>query len=266
MENIKNIRAIKHTYMKTYMTELIRHFLAAVGFLSIIPTGRTTILTPEELGHFPAFYPAVGLLFGLDMFILWHLCSLVLPPAPTAVLVVVFLVVVNRGFHLDGLADAADALFCHKSRDQKLLIMKDSRQGTFGVLAIVLNILLKVQFVALVAPLAPWVLILWPVWGRLAASVVAVRSLYVGDPSGLGKWMVDNSTNRELLWALGFTILLSAFGGVAAVLVALLAGGLGLVFTWIWEKALGGITGDLLGATIELTEIITIILFFIIIS
>ena len=248
------------------MTELIRNFLATIGFLSIIPTGRTSILTPDEFGHLPAFYPAVGGLFGLAMFILWHLCSLVLPSGPSAVLVVVFLVVINRGFHLDGIADAADALFCHKSRDQKLLIMKDSRQGTFGVLAIVLDILLKVQFVALVAPLAPWVLILWPVWGRLAASVVAVRSSYAGGSNGLGKWMVDNSTHRELWWALGFTVLASSFGGEPAILVALLSGGLGLIFTWIWEKALGGITGDLLGATIELVEILTILIFFIIIS
>lgn len=248
--------------MKTFKTTL----LGTIGFFSIIPTGRTSILTPEEFGRFPAFYPVVGFIFGLTMFIVWHLCSLVLPPGPAAVLVVVTLVTINRGFHLDGLADAADALFCHKSREQKLLIMKDSHQGTFGVLSIVLDIILKIQFVALVAPLAPWVLILWPIWGRLATTVVTVRGPYIGTSNGLGKWMVDNSTLREFYLALGFTLVVSLFGGEAAILLTFLAVGLGLIFSWIWDKALGGITGDLMGATTELTEIITIIIFYIIIN
>lgn len=245
---------------------IAKHFGATLGFLSIIPTGRTEILTPEEFGLFPAYFPAVGLVFGLAMFGLWHLCALVLPPGPSAVLVVVLLVVLNRGFHLDGLADAADALFSHKSREQKLLILKDSHQGTFGVLAIVLDILLKVQFVALVAPLAPWALILWPMWSRLTFSVLCVHGYYVPGVQGLSWWIVENSTWRELWLALGFTLLVGLIGGLPAFVTSCVAFGSGFIFFWIWEKALGGVTGDLLGASIELTEIYTIILFFVLIS
>ncbi len=241
----------------------LRTFWATLGFLSIVPAGRSRLLTPEEFGRFPAFYPAVGLVFGVDMFILWLLASLVLPPSPAAVLVVVFLIAVNRGFHLDGLADAADALLSHKSREQKLLIMKDSRQGTFGVLAIVLDVLWKVQFVALAAPSAPWVLIMWPVWGRLASSVVAVRGAYAGADSGLGRWMLENSTWRELFFAALFSLLVSLFGGGAAILTAVAAVFFGFFLNWVWARTLGGVTGDLLGATIELTEISTITLFYI---
>jgi len=245
--------------------ECLKTFWACLGFLSIVPTGRSTLLTPEEFGKFPAYYPAVGLLFGLDLFILWHLGSLAFPPQAVAIMVVALLIINNRGFHVDGLADAADALLSHKSREQKLLIMKDSRQGTFGVLAIVLDVLFKVQFVALVAPLASWALILWPVWGRLAASVIAVKGDYVGSETGLGRWMVENSTNKELFWAALFTLAISLFGGGAAVLTALSAIFLGFCLNWVWQKTLGGLTGDLLGATIELTEIFTLGFFYIII-
>ena len=241
-------------------------FWATLGFLSIVPTMRETPLQPEEFGRFPAFYPAVGLIFGVDLFILWHLATLVFPPAPAATLVVIFLIIVNRGFHIDGLADAADALLSHKSHEQKLLILKDSRQGTFGVLAIVLDVLLKIQFVTLAAPLAPWVLILWPIWGRVAASVVAVRGVYAGADQGLGRWMVENSTWKELFGAGLFTLLLSLCGGGAAVLAALAAIFCGFILGWVWKRSLGGVTGDLLGASIELTEIFTLPLFYILIS
>jgi len=245
--------------------EILRTFWATLGFLSIVPTGRSTLLTPEEFGRFPAYYPAVGLLFGIDLFIIWHLGSLVFPPTAVAIMVVALLIIDNRGFHVDGLADAADALLSHKSREQKLLIMKDSRQGTFGVLAIVLDVLFKVQFVALVAPAASWALIMWPVWGRLAASVIAVKGTYVGAESGLGRWMVENSGFRELFWAALFTFVVSLFGGGAALLTAAAAIICGFLLNWVWNRTLGGLTGDLLGATIELTEIFTLSLFYILI-
>ncbi|UQZ87967.1 adenosylcobinamide-GDP ribazoletransferase [Deltaproteobacteria bacterium Smac51] len=241
-------------------------FKAALGFLSIIPTGRKTMLEPEEFGRFPAFYPAVGLVFGLLLYLLYFIFSGVLPPSGLAVLLCTLLIILNRGFHIDGLADAADALFSHKSQEQKLIIMKDSRQGTFGVLAIVLDVLLKIRFIEIVLPLAPWMLILWPVWGRLAASSVAVRSTYVRSEGGLGRWMVENSGPKELFQAALFGLVLSLFGGGAAILTALAAIFFGFFLTWVWKKSLGGVTGDLLGASIELCEIFTIILFYILIS
>jgi adenosylcobinamide-GDP ribazoletransferase len=241
-------------------------FKAALGFLSIIPSGRQKSLEPEEFGRFPAFYPAVGLVFGLLLYLVHFLLSPFLPAGALAVILCAFLIILNRGFHVDGLADAADALFSHKSLEQKLIILKDSRQGTFGVLAIVLDVLLKVQLLESALPLAPWILILWPVWGRAAASVVAVRSDYVRSEGGLGRWMVENSGHKELLLAALFSILLSVFGGWAAIASAHLALFFGFFLTWVWKKSLGGVTGDLLGASIELCEILTIVVFYMLIA
>lgn len=239
----------------------LRSLWATVGFLSIFPAGRKWFLEPDDFKLFPAFYPVVGLIFGLILFLIWILSALFLPPQTSALLVVTVLVVLNRGFHLDGLADAADALFSHKSRARKLEIMKDSRQGTFGVLAIVLDILLKMQIVAVAAPQAPWVLILWPVWGRVAASVVAVSGAYVGQDNGLGRWMVEKSGLKEFAVAAVFTLIVSCFGLWPTIITALASILMGCFFSWVWRKTLGGVTGDLLGATIELTEIASLFIF-----
>jgi adenosylcobinamide-GDP ribazoletransferase len=257
---IKKFSSNTGTAMK--IDDYLKTFLAALGFLSLAPVGRGETLSPDEFGRLPAFFPMVGLVFGAGMYIVWQAgAALALPPDLTALLVVVFLVVFNRGFHLDGLADTADALFSHKPLAQKLLILKDSRQGTFGVLAIVLDIMINTQLAARLGPAAPWALILWPVWGRLGVSVVAVRSNYVGAENGLGRWLVEKSGPQELYTAALFGLILNLFFGAAAFLTTLAAGVFGLFLVWLWRRALGGVTGDLLGASVELTEIFSVFIF-----
>jgi adenosylcobinamide-GDP ribazoletransferase len=242
----------------------MKDFRAALGFLSLIPVGRGAALTPEQFGHLPAFYPLVGLVFGLALGLLGFSAGKILPPDLTALILVLLLVALNRGFHLDGLADAADALLSHRSRADKLAIMKDSRQGTFGVLAITLNIIIKIQLLTHLVPAAPWLLFLWPAWGRLGASAVAVLSRYAGNETGLGRFMVEKSGPRELVLAVLFTFVPSLACGPPALLSAAAALLFGLALVTLWHRALGGITGDLLGASVELTEIFTLLFFYLI--
>ena len=243
------------------MLKYIKDFRAALGFFSLLPVGRTLVLTPEQFGRLPAFYPVVGLVFGLALGLLGLTLPAVLPPDLTALALVLLLVALGRGFHLDGLADTADALFSHRSQEEKLAILKDSRQGTFGVLAIVLSIVIKIQLLAHLIPAVPWLLFLWPAWGRLGASVVAVLSRYAGGETGQGRFMVENSGPRELGLAALFTFGPSLIFGPPALLSAAAALLFGLALVPIWHRALGGVTGDLLGASVELTEIFTLIFF-----
>ena len=237
------------------MFDYLKTFKAALGFLSLLPVGRGETLTPEQLGRLPAFYPLVGLTFGAASAVLWFFGGKILPPDLFALFLVLFLVVINRGFHLDGLADSADALLSHRSREEKLAIMKDSRQGAFGVLAIVLSITVKIQLLTHILPAAPWIILLWPAWGRLGASAVAVLSRYVGGEAGLGRWMVEKSGPRELGLAVLCTFVPGLFFGPPALLAAAVALLFGLALIPIWHRALGGVTGDMLGASVELTEI-----------
>ena len=241
------------------MLKYLDTFRAALGFLSIAPVGRGREITPEQLGRLPAFYPLIGLVFGATLGAFWLWPGKILPPDLTALLLVLLLAVINRGFHLDGLADTADALLSHRSREKKLAIMKDSRQGAFGVLAMIFDIIIKIQLLTHLIPVVPWIILLWPVWGRLGASAAAVLGSYAGTETGLGRHMVEKSGLRELGLAALFTLAPSLFFGPMALLAAAAALLFGLALTLVWHRALGGVTGDILGASVELTEIFALL-------
>jgi adenosylcobinamide-GDP ribazoletransferase len=238
----------------------LRSLFDTLGFLTVLPLSRKTGLSPEEFGRLPAWYPACGLVLGLILSLFSYMAAaLSVPGQACIVLTVAFLVFLTRGFHLDGLADAADALLSHRSLEEKLSIMKDPRQGTFGVLAIVLSLMLKASLLGAVGAVGKWpgpaILILFPVWGRLSASVVAVASTYVRPEGGLGAHMVRLSGPRELFTATLTSLAISLSFGWRALAAAAAAAIMGLILAWIWKKSLGGITGDLLGASVELGEI-----------
>ncbi|MDR1545303.1 MAG: adenosylcobinamide-GDP ribazoletransferase, partial [Deltaproteobacteria bacterium] len=219
----------------------MKPLLHALAFLTIAPLRFSERLEPEDFGRLPGYYPLVGLFLGLAAAVLAWVAYLAAAPAGfAATALAACQIIFTRGFHLDGLADAADALLSHRSLEKKFEILKDSRQGAFGVTAIVLDLLLKTSLLAALAPdgrflTAP--LILYPVWGRLTASIVAVRSDSARPESGgLGCWMIQLSGPRELFLALASTLTLSACGGWAALAAALAAACLGLLLTPVWRR------------------------------
>jgi adenosylcobinamide-GDP ribazoletransferase len=245
----------------------LRIFINLLAFLTILPLDRDERFQPEDFGRFSALYPAVGLVLGLFLFLVrYALAAPGVPDQTAVILTVTVLVIVTRGFHLDGLADTMDALLSHRSREDKLRIMKDPHQGTFGVLAILLDVLLKISLLAtlLPTPSIAWALVLFPVWGRYAATVASARCSYARAEGGLGKYMVDGAGFREFFIASVFTAALSAFAGWAFLLTAIFTLVWGLFLSFVWNRTLGGMTGDLLGATVELTEIAS--LFFLVMT
>ncbi|MDR3154527.1 MAG: adenosylcobinamide-GDP ribazoletransferase [Deltaproteobacteria bacterium] len=244
-----------------------RLFVNVLAYLTILPLDKDERFTAADFGRFPGMYPLVGLLLGLFLFLFrFALAAPGVPEQAAVILIVTLHVILTRGFHMDGLADAMDALLSHRSREEKLRIMKDPHQGTFGVLAILLDILLKTALIGALfrTGFLPAALILFPVWGRLAACVSSVFCPYARREGGLGQPSVDNAGPREFIEAAVFTAAVSAFFGLACLLAAAfaLAWSFGLVF--VWRRTLGGVTGDLLGASIELTELAS--LFFLVMA
>ena len=123
-------------------------FFLAWQFLTILPGWRSEQeVSPYLLGRSTAFYPLVGLLLGLILWASYWVFSLAFSRTVCDGLVLLVLVLVTGAFHLDGMADTLDGMAAGKSTEERLLIMKDHRVGTFGVVGLIL--ILGIKFLAL---------------------------------------------------------------------------------------------------------------------
>ncbi|UVK90046.1 adenosylcobinamide-GDP ribazoletransferase [Pseudomonas sp. B21-051] len=232
----------------------------ALQFLSSLPIRLPGMPEPQQLGRSLLFYPLVGLLFGV---ILW-VFNLVLAGAPLllhAALLLTVWVLLSGALHLDGLADSADAwLGGFGDRERTLTIMKDPRSGPIAVVTLVLVLLLK--FCALLALIEQGhavMLIIVPLLGRAALLGLFLTTPYV-RAGGLGQALADHLPRRAGWWVLGASALACLLiAGVKAIvaLVVALVGFVGL--RHVMMRRLGGTTGDTAGALLELLEMAVLV-------
>jgi adenosylcobinamide-GDP ribazoletransferase len=236
------------------MTAILEDVVAAFEFLTRLPLLRLPY-KPDALVRAAKFFPLVGLAIGSCAAGSYRLLSPHLPAAVVALVVVLFSVLVTGGLHEDGLADAADAFGGGWNRQQILDIMKDSRIGSYGALAVVFSVASRVLLLAYLPAgrfvpyaisaevLCRWVML--PLGaalpsarenssqgGRIAGKISAV-SLAVGTLIALGA--VGCLLRVSLIWPFA-----------AASAVTLLSG-------LYYRRRIGGITGDCFGATSQLT-------------
>ncbi len=258
------------------MTRFARHFLLAVQFFTRIPvTGALANwvgFSPAMLRASAAHFPGVGWIVGgssaLVLFaFLWALPPLPAAPWVAAVASTVFSVLLTGAFHEDGLADLADGLGGSPDRERALLIMKDSRIGSYGAIALVLVLLTKVALLALLAQagavLAVLVLFAAHVTSR-AVPLVVIRTLpHVGDtPQSKSKPLAESIGNAGLLvgllwWGLAMALVFWWLPGAVLWAQAVLGALLGLAWMWrLLRRRLQGFTGDGLGATQQVSEVL----------
>lgn len=266
--------------------ELVREFLLAVQFFTRVPivgrlagwVGFSPALLRASAGHFPG----VGLLVGGVAATAYAAVNAILPdthftPLVAAVLSTVVSVLLTGGFHEDGLADVADGLGGSYDRTRALDIMKDSRVGAFGAMALVLALLAKVALLALLgsvegvptgwdeAPLSTWYVCAALVAGHTVSRALPLLLIawlpHVGDTAASkSKPLADQITARSLLVA--FIWLFMALALVLSVLdamnliVACSFAMLALLWMGRWfKRRLQGFTGDCLGAAQQVCEI-----------
>lgn len=239
-----------------------RELVAAVRFLSILPMpGSARLFRTDEtepaLVIGSVYFPLVGLLIAAIATILPFVIRAYLSPLILAALLVVLLIWLTGGLHLDGLMDTCDGVFGGTRRERKLEIMRDSRVGSFGVLGGGSILLLKFAVLAslnwhqiviallLILPVARW------------SMVLAIFLFPSARPSGLGSAVRQTVTLPRVLlaaaWSLGIVLVIGQLVGVITWLLAsLVATSIGL---WI-TRQLGGLTGDVYGAIAEVTEVV----------
>ena len=248
----------------------MKGFRAALGFLTILPVSPHD---PAGLAYARAYFPLVGLvlgglLVGLDLLLSGWLflpegTFIALAPKHLleSALLVVFLVVMTRGLHLDGFMDSCDALFGGHIRERRLEIMRDPHVGAFAVVGIVCLLVVKCAAVAgLHQPLRLHVLILFPCLSRWA--MLLVMELYpYARKEGLGVAFLGERGRLQLFFGLVCALSASLLAAGVMGLVLLLAASL---IAWIigaWaSRQLGGLTGDIYGAVNEVVETAVLVL------
>jgi adenosylcobinamide-GDP ribazoletransferase len=226
---------------------------AALGFLTRLPVGVPDVALAQAARLFPVVGALVGLAGGILYAIALHLG---LPPLLAATAAIGGTVLLTGGLHEDGLADLADGFGGGKDAAERLAIMRDSRTGAFGVLAIGLSLLARVAaLAALATPIAVGALVAAHALGRAALPLVMAREPFA-RADGLA---VSAGRPREgaalLAIGLGLVFALLGLGWSGGILAVLLAAAITFGLTRLARRKIGGQTGDLLGAIEQLVEI-----------
>ena len=227
---------------------------AAVAFLTRLPVGGGA-LTAQQLSRAAVWFPAVGLLVGGVMGGVHALAGTVLDPAPSTVLALLAAMALTGALHEDGLADAADAIGAHVPPARRLEILRDSRVGTYGALALVFAVVFAL---VVLTPLDDGDFLRAAVVGHVVGRwSILPQSLLLAParPDGAGALVRAGAAGTAV--ASTFTVAVALVAGrPAAGAVAL---GVGVLLTVagvaLFRRTLGGATGDTFGALTKVVEL-----------
>ena len=234
-----------------------RLFLIAVQFLTRIPVGTVDAWPSDWLARAAKYMPLVGALIGAVAGAAMIAAALIFPEPLPIVIGLATAILVTGALHEDGLADTIDAFGGGKSRERCLEIMKDSRIGTYGTLALIIVLALKGAALLSLDPLSAACVFIAAHAGARLATVMTLRALnYAGDGSAKVSRPASELTPQELATAIvlglapGLLVLKpatffisTAFAFIAAAAMALMA-----------QRRVGGYTGDVLGAIEQVYE------------
>jgi adenosylcobinamide-GDP ribazoletransferase len=235
----------------------MRTLLGAISFLTIIPVRAET----APPGRSAALFPLVGAILGAAGAFIYLEAAKVIPGSLAALLTVAFWTLISGTMHEDGLADIADALRAGRTQEKMLAILKDSRIGTFGAVAIVLSFVARWQAVEQIGdPRILQILIAAQAVPRAAMVALAWISRPVG--TGLGLAFASTLTTPSALLAIAQGILAAFLSGPRAGIV-IVAGSYAVIriARWYFYRRIGGVNGDCLGATEQILEIFILVLF-----
>ncbi|MCX5799687.1 MAG: adenosylcobinamide-GDP ribazoletransferase [Proteobacteria bacterium] len=262
----------------------MKKLLLAMQFLTIIPVKIKGTVSEDEIAKSAIFFPLIGAFEGVLISLAAFLFIRIFPSGITAAIIILFYIMINGGFHFDGLADTFDAISIKSTgndlidKEKRLTVMKDSTIGTMGVIAVAMSILLKYVFIGALfqkcdLPHIYYILFLMP----LCSKWIMIPAMYHGKAArkeGLGSMFIINTRAHILLLS---TMLLAIIYFLASLLFAginvlnsiILLSFISFVlyiFSLLWavfcNRKFGGLTGDNLGAISEIAEIIFLALVF----
>jgi adenosylcobinamide-GDP ribazoletransferase len=229
----------------------MKHFISALQFLTVLPLGKPRDLdAPKIIPYFPVVGLAIGFLLVLGDYVF----SMLWPVTIVSFLDVLLLAILSGGLHLDGLGDTADGFLSHRSPEQVLAIMRDSRIGVMGLLAIVFILAIKWGGINSLENHRALYLLIIPAYSR-GAMMFGIKFLRYGRPQGgMG---TDFFSDKPPIYALSIIflpVLFSCWLGLKAIWLNSLFILMTALILFYYKRRMGCITGDMLGAMAEVEE------------
>lgn len=238
----------------------MKSLVAAIAFLTRIPVGRLVALDAADVARSAGWFPLVGVLLGT---MYWAAAALLKGHLPVGVVAVVLVLVdaaATGALHFDGLADSADGFGGGRNREDVLRIMRDHAIGSYGATALVVLVALKVTAYASLLTRSNWMpaLILTPALGRWSILLLTAALPYARTSASvvtsMGRLSLIQGT---VLMVVALLVARSIRAGGAAGVVV----GVSAVFGFYCRRRIGGITGDTLGANVQLSECAALLTF-----
>lgn len=221
----------------------------------------------EEFHKSIVYFPLVGFVIGLISFIIGSLSIQIFDPFITSIIIVAGEVILTGGLHIDGLGDTFDAIYSNRDKERMLEIMKDSRLGTNSLLAILFLVLIKIGLLnSAINSNLMCLVIFMPMISRLGVIVMLYKTV-TPRKVGMGNVFIGKATKGMFITAILYTVailvvitkflFLSTTLNIIKLLLSIV---IVMLFDYLFKnyiyKKIDGVTGDILGCTIELGELI----------
>jgi cobalamin 5'-phosphate synthase/cobalamin synthase len=240
----------------------MRRLLHAVAFLTRLPVPGAPIAGAADVGRAAPFFPAAGALLGGLLALAARALAPRVPPLPLAALLVALLAALTGALHLDGLADTADGFGGGRTRDDVLRIMRDHAIGAYGATALALVLVVDVTLLAALLERGRAVpaLVVAPALARWVPVPLSRLLPYARPGGGLGASVTDHGSRLGLAGATALAVGVAVGVAGSAGLIALAAVALfALAHGLACRRRIGGVTGDTLGAGVELAQAVALL-------
>ena len=260
-KNLKN----KNGDIMKYIKNFFEQFIILIQFMTRIPIPLKISYSEKKFGKSIKFFPLVGLIIGLILYfanflIIVYLKNIFYNKTIIAIFLIILEILIVGIIHIDGLADTFDGLFSYAKKEKMLEIMKDSRIGTNGAVVLILYFITKTVLISEIITTNPKYLIIFPIIARLSTPVNAGLSNYARK-SGMSNAIISENGIFEAIFSLALSIILVFYiidiKGIVAISIAFI---FIIIFMLNVRKKIDGITGDIMGACLELTSILVLFL------
>ena len=248
-----------------YIKNFFEQFIILIQFMTRIPIPIKVDYSEKKLGKSIKFFPLVGLIIGLILYctnflIATYLKNILYSKTIIAIFLITVEIMTVGIIHIDGLGDTFDGLFSYAKRERMLEIMKDSRIGTNGTVILILYFITKTVLTSEIIMINPKYLIICPIIARLSTPVNAGLSNYARK-SGMSNAIISENGIFEAIFSLALSIILVFYiidiKGIITIFIAFI---FIIIFMLNVRKKIDGITGDTMGACLELTSILVLFL------